>query len=451
MLRGLNSYQKTKFRVRGFFFPLAYKSEKVQPLTMSIIYDLLGRSIEPSQVKLGVEIERFGKDATGRMIRYETHLKIFFKEMIESRGWSPAYQVGDEIMAIERLGDQWSLEPGSQLELSAGPCASLHELKEQQERLEHEAATMKSAEGWSWNWLGLNPDEDAESIKIIPSPRYAIMTEYFKKNGGRGLDMMRLTTGCHVNFDYWCPDHAMKILRVGAMIAPTFVALFANSPFFKGRFSGRLSERVGIWQKTDPLRSGIPEFLFLKQACQNGAEASMHDYVNLVESTPLMFYFDESDKAHPALGKSWRDLSKDLQKKNALPAIRQQFLETRLKPCCVELRFLDQNEPAIRMSSFAMLVGLLQDPQTLEVLNKEAFNKTASGILKEMDQASYVGLKDDYFYETAKKYLQLASRGLSERKLGEEKFLQPIEEILKLRKNPAQQLLDSKMALEFQG
>jgi len=408
---------------------------------MSIIYDLLGRSIEPSQVKLGVEIERFGKDSNGKMIRYETHLKAFFKEMVETRGWTPAYQVGDDVMAIERLGDQWSLEPGSQLELSAGPCSNLHELKEQQERLEHEAAQTKSAQGWKWNWLGLNPEEAAESIKIIPSPRYAIMTEYFKKNGGRGLDMMRLTTGCHVNFDYWCPDHAMRILRVGAMIAPTFVALFANSPFFKGSATGRLSERVAIWQKTDPLRSGIPEFLFLKQGCRNGAEASMADYVDLVESTPMMFFFDENEKAQPANGRSWRDLPESLKKKNALPAIRQLFLEARLKPCCVELRFLDQNAPIVRQSSFAMLVGLLQDPGTLDLLNQEAFKKTSAEVLNEMDKASLVGMKDDHFYELAKKYLHLASRGLAERKLGEEKYLQPVEEILSRRQNPAQQLL----------
>ncbi len=89
-----------------------------------------------------------------------------------------------------------------------------------------------------------------------------------------------------------------------------------------------------------------------------------------------------------------------------------------------------------------MLAGLLQNHENLEQLNQEACKMTAAGILKEMDSASRLGLTEDKFFENSKKFLELARKGLEARKLGEEKYLIPAEEILSRRKNPAQVLLE---------
>jgi glutamate--cysteine ligase len=283
--------------------------------------------------------------------------------------------------------------------------------------------------------LAVNPYESASSIQIIPSPRYAIMTQYFQELGGRGLDMMRLTSGCHVNLDYWSAKHGIQQMRVGAYLAPVFIACFGNSPFFERKSTGRFAERIAIWQKTDALRSGIPPGLF-------DSAFNMSSYVNLVESTPLMFYFDENGVAHPAAGRAWQDLSSALQETNALTAIRQLFYDVRLKPCCVELRFLDQNEPSVRMASFALMLGLLQDEKNLQELDQEASRATIENVLRATDLASKKALTEHSFVLQAQSLLKRAELGLWRRGFGEEKFLAPLDQILKNRKNPAQTLLE---------
>ncbi len=410
---------------------------------MTSVLDLLGRSRNPEDLKLGVEIERYGFDSKQNIIRYPTHIRALFQEMIAEHGWKIAYEANGNVLAIEKEGDQWSLEPGSQLELSASPCKSLVELEAQQLRREKELLSMKAAQGWRWEFLGINPYESPEEIKIIPSPRYQIMTDYFTAKGGRGLEMMRLTSGCHVNLDYWCPEHAIKLLRVGAYIAPVFVALFANSPFIRRKRAEAFSERTMVWQSVDPLRSGVPEFFFSKSA-------SIGDYVNLVESTPLMFVYNEKAEPEPAKGRRLIDLPESIREKNVLPGIRQLFFDVRLKPCCVELRYLDQNNEAVRLSSFALMLGLLQDQKNLESLNEEALKTTAKEVSNAIVSAARSGLNESEIYERSKRYLKLAEEGIQRRNLNELKFLSPAEEIVRLRKNPAQRLLEGGDFVEYQ-
>lgn len=413
---------------------------------MSSILQLLGRRKSLSDLKIGAEVERFGLlgSAAGplpQVIRYREHIRPVFDELIHRKSWKVAYASGEFVLAIERDGHQWSLEPGGQLELSAGAVKSLTELKTQEEKLEAEILSCQGARAWNWQWWGVNPYEAAEDIPLLPSPRYQIMADYFRQQGGRGWDMMRLTSGCHLNFDYFCPEHAMRLLRASSYLAPVVVAMFGNSPYFHRRRSGRLSERVEIWRHTDPLRSGIPNLFFdvgpFEAPSSKGDEA-IQDYVNLVESTPLMFFYDESGLAKPANGLSFKELPAELQEANALGAIRQLFYEVRLKPCCVEIRYVDQNEPDARYAAFAFLVGLLQDEENLEQVYRESLSSNSKEVSDQIELASRVGLTYEAFVRRAEVYMTLAERALLRRRFGEESYLEVGKKILHRRMNPAQ-------------
>ena len=71
----------------------------------------------------------------------------------------------------------------------------------------------------------MQPLATPDDIRIIPKPRYAIMTRYLPTRGALALWMMRTTAGMQVNLDVtspaeaarkqlrWMPEQAKKCAR----------------------------------------------------------------------------------------------------------------------------------------------------------------------------------------------------------------------------------------------
>ena len=62
------------------------------------------------------------------------------------------------------------------------------------------------------------------------------------------------------NLDFASEADAIRKLRVGLALQPIVTGMFANSPFYEGAPSGRLSERADVWLHMDPDRSGLLPF-----------------------------------------------------------------------------------------------------------------------------------------------------------------------------------------------
>ena len=65
------------------------------------------------------------------------------------------------------------------------------------------------------------------------------METYLPTRGPRALDMMRRTCTVQANFDYSSEADAMRKLRVSLALQPVVTAMFANSPFYRGRAAAR--------------------------------------------------------------------------------------------------------------------------------------------------------------------------------------------------------------------
>jgi glutamate--cysteine ligase len=246
--------------------------------------------------------------------------------------------------------------------------------------------------------------------------------------------MMRLTTGLQINLDFANEREGVQMLRGAFLLAPFLTALFANSPFFHGKKAKFLSERHFIWRGMDPLRGGFMDFVFKK-------DFSIQKYCEVVAETPLMYAYDHDENVFDPEGRALKDLPKEIQKANALGAMRQLFQEARYKPCCVEVRCLDELPENYRYAATAMVVGVLYDETHREKLMHWMDQYSLEQLRDLMKEAATNGLKNQELYDRVKILMEMAEHGISKRGLSEDKYLKPAKDLISKRKTPAEIML----------
>src|SRR5690606_15563213 len=109
---------------------------------------------------------------------------------------------------------------------------------------------------------GHHPWATREEISWMPKGRYEVMRGYLPRRGGLALDMMLRTCTVQANLDYTSEQQAGQRLRLMSAIAPIVAAIFANSPFREGVYTGYRSWRNHVWTDMDPDRCGFRSFFF---------------------------------------------------------------------------------------------------------------------------------------------------------------------------------------------
>jgi len=245
----------------------------------------------------------------------------------------------------------------------------------------------------------------------------------------------------------------VKKFRVGLALQPLATALFANSPFTEGRPNGYLSYRSHIWSDTDPHRTGMLPFVF-----DDGF--GYERYVDYMLDVPMYFVFREG-RYIDAAGLSFRDFMDG--KLSVLPGERPTmsdwtdhlstaFPEVRLKSF-LEMRGADGG-PWNRICALpALWVGLLYNQTALDAAwdlvkgwsmdERESLRNAVPKLALDAPLPGGGVLKD-----IAGEVLDIARAGLSARARlnsggdNESGFLDPLHEIVRSGKVPAQTLLD---------
>jgi glutamate--cysteine ligase len=322
--------------------------------------------------RIGTEHEKFGfrtddlspppyEPAPGRRGAIRTLL-----EGLSRLGGRPILDRGNPIGIKLPGGASISLEPAGQLELSGAPVATLHETRAELEA--HLAAVRIVAEplGLGFAPLGFHPLMAREAMPWMPKGRYAIMRRYMPKVGELGLDMMTRTCTVQVNLDYGSEADMARKLRVSLALQPLATALFANSPFARGRPTGFLSYRAHAWSDTDNDRSGIPSVMF-----EEGF--GFERYAEwLIDRVPMYFVYRNGDYVDVA-GASFRGFMEGrVPPLDGIAAtvgdfadhVTTVFTEVRIKRF-LEMRGADAGTPAMMLAQSALWVGLLYDDAAL--------------------------------------------------------------------------------------
>lgn len=224
----------------------------------------------PIYQKLGTEYEKF------LIIPTADHpfatVPIFGKNSIESvlskiqqagqtrgKNWIPIYEQERLLGMKHPSGENITIEPGGQVELSGAPLSTLEQTNE--EIREHLSDLLHAIEPLQAQilCLGIHPIFTPETIPLLDKQRYVIMYEYMDQVGNLGKWMMKASTGVQVNVDYFSiEDLERKFVYLNRLV-PFFIALFANSPFLAGKPSGVKSFHAKTWLDTDPYRAGLPQ------------------------------------------------------------------------------------------------------------------------------------------------------------------------------------------------
>ena len=371
---------------------------------------------------------------------------------LEQYGWEPVLE-GGNVIAMTGADGSISLEPAGQFELSGAPLDNLHQTCAETGRHLQQVKAAGDKLGLGFLGLGMWPDKTRAELPIMPKGRYAIMLRHMPRVGSLGLDMMLRTSTIQVNLDYASEADMVKKFRVGLALQPLATALFANSPFTEGKPNGMLSFRSHIWSDTDPARTGMLPFVF-----EDGF--GYERYADYALDVPMYFVYRDG-KYIDAAGLSFRDFLKG--ELSVLPGelpmiddwndhLSTAFPEVRLKTF-LEMRGADGG-PWNRICALpALWVGLLYDNGALDA----AWNLVKGWSLNERqalrDSVPELALDAPLpgggrLRDIAGEVLDIAHAGLAARGRvngagdNETGFLDPLREIVRSGKVPAQVLLD---------
>jgi glutamate--cysteine ligase len=406
----------------------------------------------PSERKVGLEIERIAVWRDGRPFLYRQSAnnhrqgaEQLINELHQKYGWKVVESPSGEPIGLECPKGKVTLEPGSQVEFAVDPQESLIDVKNILSQYDQNIdEVIKSWKGLCFLGLAVNPIHRIDEIDVIPSPRYAIMTDILGRTGKFGTSMMRRTSSVQINLDYTGEKEAIEMLQVSLLVAPVSTALFANSPFFEGKPSGFLSMRSEIWRQTDNRRTGL-----LPQAFEPGF--NFDSYASILWELPLMFVVNDEGQYVNAQNCSLNDISLgklpgvNVNPVNMRSSVQQLFTEGRLKPGYVEVRSVDGQLPHYRLASAAFWLGLLYSSEARQL----AFELLGNTSFQERDElwkeASKIGMKAKVknisIKEMAQKLITKSEEELRRRGCQEEVFLKPLIENLQKSLCPAQVLL----------
>ena len=371
---------------------------------------------------------------------------------LQDFGWTPIEE-GGKIIALAGSDGNVSLEPAGQLELSGAPLENLHQTCAETGRHLKQVKEIGEKFGIGFLGLGMWPDKRREELPIMPKGRYEIMLRHMPRVGSLGLDMMLRTCTIQTNLDYSSEADMAQKFRVSLALQPLATALFANSPFTEGKPNGFLSYRSHIWSDTDPARTGMLPFVFEEGfGCER--------YAQYMLDVPMYFVYRDG-RYIDAAGLSFRDFLDG--KLSVLPSekptlsdwndhLSTAFPEVRLKSF-LEMRGADGGPWNKICALPAFCVGLLYDQGALDAAwdlvkgcDMEGLELLRSSVPKLALDAPLPG--GGTLRDIAGEVLAISRAGLNARgKLNsagdnESGFLEPLDEIVRTGKVPAQVLLD---------
>ena len=405
--------------------------------------------------RIGTEHEKFGylKD-TFLPLPYhgERSILALLGKLRDDYGWDSVLE-GEHLIGLSKMGANISLEPGGQLELSGAPVNTIHETCDEVNLHLKEVKAVSDEIGVGFIGLGAAPSWSHEQMPDLPKGRYKLMTDYNRKVGTHGTQMMYRTCTVQVNLDFSSEQDMVKKFRVALALQPVATALFANSPFFEGALNGHKSWRARIWRGFDPARTGMLPFVFDKGF---GFEA----WVEYALDVPMYFVY-RNGKYIDALGQSFRHFLNG--KLPALPGeiptlsdwadhLTTIFPEVRMKQF-LEMRGADSGPWRNLCALPALWVGICYDQVSLDAAWDLVKNWDTEFREKLRVSASIDGLHAKIgnmnMFDLAKQVVSISEDGLKRRARqganglipDETHFLNSLHNSLKTKMTPADELI----------
>lgn len=380
--------------------------------------------------KIGIEYERLPIFSLNyKAVDYACDKGIcnFLRNFAKEENWD--YITDDyNIIGLKQEHDTITLEPGCQIELSLKPENTIFDVQKKVNSLDKKLKIILDKFGIKLLNYGVSPLSTHKSINLIPKRRYKLMAKYLW--GILSDVMMRETAGIQCCIDFKSEEDAVNKFCIANKLTPFMTAMFANSPIRGGVDTGYKSFRALSWLNTDNDRCGF--------VGQIDEKFSFDEYVNYVLECPMIFINRDNDiipvngqinfsqfmqNGYKGLDAEIEDF--ELQANLYFPEVRMRnFLEIRNHDCV---------GGGLQYSILAIYKGILYNKTAVSEI-KELFKdfeyQDFSELRYNVPKNALNSKIGKYFVkDIVKEILYIAEKSLIEMDTGEEKFLEPVEEL----------------------
>ena len=358
------------------------------------------------------------------------------REFAKQDNWD--YILDDvNIIGLKKLHDTISLEPGCQVELSLEPQEFIRDLEKRVKEID--SAMKPVLEEFDMKLInkGVSPTTTYKNIKLLPKRRYKLMANYLW--GILSDVMMRETAGIQVGIDYKSEEDAMRKFRIANLMMPFATAMYANSRIRGGVDTGYKSFRALAWLNTDNERCGFAT-KFQDGMC-------FKDYVETLLDTPMIFINRENMTVNVNGRLTFRQfMDKGFEGFNASLEDWQlhsnlYFPEVRLRNF-IEIRNHDCVGGGLEYSIPALYKGIMYSASALEevsnMLLKYSYNEINELRYNVAKYATASKLRKHPILSICKELAEIAYYSLKSGCEDEEKYLEPLIEMLKQNKVPCE-------------
>lgn len=388
--------------------------------------------------KIGMEYERIPvHKSNGEVVSYygEYGMCELLREFAKEDNWDYILD-GTSIIGLKKLHDTITLEPGCQFELSLEPQDFIKDLKNKIEEIDNNIKPILDKFGITLLNKGVSPKTTYRNIELIPKQRYKVMANYLW--GILSDVMMRETAGIQVGIDYKSEEDAIKKFHVANLMMPFVTAMFANSKIRSGVDTGYKSFRALAWLNTDNERCGF--------ATKFIDGMSFRDYVNRLLDTPMIFinrdnrtvslngrmtfkqFMDKGFEGFEACIDDWK-----LHSNLYFPEVRlRNFIEIRNHDCVGG--GLEYSIPALYKGIMYNNDALNEVEKTLGKYFFKEINELRYNVARYGIHSKIRGVK---ISDICKRLVDISYQTLAMQGYNEEKYLEPVIELLKKNKMPA--------------
>lgn len=310
--------------------------------------------------EVGIELEHTLVKGDGEAISYrEEHGTEWVLEQLLESHPQATYDAEGDLLGVARPHAAITLEPAAQIELSAGPFATLDDARQCFDSFEAQLERILAPKGIRALTIGYHPTATARSLTLIPKQRYAFMNRYFEAIGPFGACMMRGSASTQVSIDYSSVEDCLRKLRLAYALAPLLALICDNSPVFEGKPRAHHMVRTKIWQECDPDRCGIvPGAL--------SPDFSLRNYAEYILDTPAILVPGEEQGRWSYTEQTFGSIyaGRTMTQTDIEHAVSMLFNDVRLKTY-IELRPADAMPIPHAIAYAGLIKGLFSSEQSL--------------------------------------------------------------------------------------
>lgn len=396
----------------------------------------------PHLGRVGIEIEHFiAHDDLTAVTYSEPHGIKFLLEQLHRRGYVRAdYNENHDILGCSRTINGYTesitIEPGAQLELSAGPFSSLDQANACFEAFDTTVQELIAPYNQQLLLYGYRPKQTADSIELIPKQRYRCMDSYLGSLSSYGPRMMRGSASTQVSIDYENVHDCLRKFRLAQQLVPLLSLITDNAPMYEGKPSPHHMMRTEIWHYCD------------RDRCDTIPAAYEPDYTleayatHILDIPAIVAHDDDGDHLSiQTFGNIYA--STPMTKADAIHALSMVFHDVRLKTY-IEIRPADAMPIPYSIAYAALIKGAFANESTLSQLEQIIGPVGGADVAAAKENLMARGYKALLYGRPvgmlAKELARIAADGLDE---SERHYLEPLKKLIENETTLAQQAHDS--------